>query len=177
MEIIMRSIVVAALAACLLSSCLSAGKAPRTLSNDDGSPDGQRSIAGASEIVEFAMPMGCSKVTGAMIYGSRYGYPTAPAEDFQVTVSKKDGTQASIELVPYSTFERASDKWYTITFKKPIKIKGDFVIAVNFNAQYDKGVYVSFDSTNGNKHSFTGSVSSMESSETGGEWMIRALVM
>jgi hypothetical protein len=170
------ALIIALLVSCALASCLGVSAAPQTLKYDDGSPDGKRSIAGASEIIQFKMPAGCTKVTGIMLYGSRYGYPTAPNEDFTITISKKDGTQASTELVPYSTFERGNDAWVTIPFKKPAKIKGDFVVAVNFNAEATKGVYVSYDTSAGNKYSFAGSVSDMSPAETGGEWMIRAMV-
>ncbi len=167
---------IAALAACIVSSCLSQGGIPRTIGFVDDTPDGQRSIGGAAKIVEFDMPDGCSRVNGIMLYGSRYGYPQAPAEDFTVTIAKADGSGAKDVKVPYGTIEWGNKKWYTITFKKPVKIRGKFLVAVDFNAQPTKGVYVSYDTSSGNAHSYVGSVTSKNLSEYGGEWMIKAMV-
>lgn len=167
---------IAVVVAFIASSCLSSGGVPRTIGFADDTPEGKRSIGGAAVIVEFEMPAGCSRVNGIMLYGSRYGYPQAPDEDFKVTIAKKDGSGAKDEMVPYATIERGNDKWYTITFEKPVKIKGAFLIAVDFNAQPTKGVYVSYDSSAGNKHSYTGSPGSKDLSDTGGEWMIKAMV-
>jgi len=171
----MQKMMILAAAVWLLSSCLGGG-VPQVLSYDDDLPNGKRSIAGASEIIEFTMPAGCSQVTGIMLHGSRYGFPQAPNEDFTITLAKRDGTQIHTELVPYSTFERGSERWYTIDFKKPVKVTGTFLVAVNFNAQQTKGVYVSYDTGSGCQHSYVGSLRDMEPATTGGEWMIRAVV-
>lgn len=162
----------------LIASCLgvSGGGVPQVLMYDDNLADGKRSIAGASEIIEFTMPSDCSEVYAVQLHGSRYGYPQPPDEDFTITIASKDGTPIHTELVPYGTFERGPETWVEMKLQKPVKVSGTFLVAFNFNAWQTKGIYVSYDSSQGCLHSYQGSIRNKQPAETGGEWMIRALV-
>ena len=166
------------LAISVMASCLSGsgGGAPQVLMYDDNLANGKRSIAGESEIIEFTMPAACSEITSVQLHGSRYGYPQPPDEDFTITIASKDGTPVHTELVPYGTFERGPETWAEMKLQKPVKMNGTFLVAFNFNAWQTKGVYVSYDSSQGCQHSYQGSIRNKKRAETGGEWMIRVLV-
>src|SRR3954462_8975082 len=61
---------------------------PNILKYGDGTAEGKKSIGGSGEMIRFELPEGVNKVTGIKIHASRYGYPQAPKEDFEVTFVK-----------------------------------------------------------------------------------------
>src|ERR1700689_1505065 len=51
----------------------------------DGKPDGKKSLGGTGEMIRFELPEGVTAVRGIKIHGSRYGYPQAPKENFEIS--------------------------------------------------------------------------------------------
>ena len=54
------------------------------LSYDDGSSEGKKSIAGSGHALIFEAPAEGCVLKAVRIYGSRYGYPRPPKEDFHI---------------------------------------------------------------------------------------------
>lgn len=146
-----------------------------SLKYHDGTADGKRSIAGTGEMITFGAPAG-TKIGAIRIHGSRYGVAKAPDESFLVYVQSGDQKRVlHTELVPYSTFERGEEKWVTVKFKEPVEVTPRFWVTLDFRAEKTKGVYVSYDSSTGGKHSRLG-LPGIKASETKdkGDWMIEA---
>lgn len=145
------------------------------LRRDDGKSDGQRSIAGGAEMVRFTLPEGDWKVKGIQLFGSRYGYPQPPAEDFQIHFFDEDLANVVVtEEAPYRLFRRGDPRWVRIQFKKPVEVPKEFWVGVQFNAQPTKGVYVHYDTSTGGKFSKVGSPEGTNHDvDFGGDWMIR----
>jgi len=144
------------------------------LSVDDGSSEGRKSIAGSGHAVMLDAPgEGCILKT-VSIYGSRYGYPRPPEEDFHIWVCDEEFNVIEDFEFPYSRFTREKTKW--VTFRvKPVAVPSTFVICAGFNPEQTKGVYVHYDdSSSGN--SYTGLPGKEMAVFNDGEWMIRAVI-
>lgn len=144
------------------------------LSVDDGSSDGKKSIAGSGHAVMFDAPgEGCILKT-ISIYGSRYGYPRPPKENFHIWVCDEEFNVIEDFPFPYSRFTRERAKWVTFRVKS-VEVPSTFVICAGFNPEQTKGVYVHYDnSSSGN--SYTGLPGKEMAVFNDGEWMIRAVV-
>jgi hypothetical protein len=143
----------------------------------DGQADGKQSFGGSGELIEFGLPSGGPAVAGLKIHGSRYGTPQAPDESFLIYFLDADRKRiVRTELAPYALFERGAETWVTVTFDEPVKLPEKFWVALDFRAGPRKGVYVSYDTSSGGKHSRVG-LPGMPVSETkfGGDWMIEAI--
>lgn len=164
---------------------IAANDAPKTelaktadsiLKYDDGKPDGKKSIAGTGQMIRFVAPEQNLKLKSLRLHCARYGTSKAPNEDVDVSiVSDDEATVLHTELVPYSRFKRGESRWTMIEFKEPVEVPEKFWIVVDFNAEQTKGVYLSFDTSSGGKHSKIG-VPGGESKPvtTGGDWMIQS---
>ncbi len=153
---------------------------PGELSYDDNKPAGKRSLGGSGEMIQYSLPADKltgdkGKITGIRIHGSRYGMPQAPAEDFVIYGLSEDESEVLFtETAPYKLFARGNEKWVDVKFKKPHEVPKTFWIAVDFKAHQTKGVYVSYDTKSGGKHSKTGLPGQQTSDvDFGGDWMIR----
>ena len=64
----------------------------------------------------------------------------------------------------------------TISFSRPVELPDHFWVVLDFRASGRKGVYVSYDTSSGGKHSRTG-LPGTPALETkfGGDWMIELL--
>jgi|GEM_PF-1709295 len=128
------------------------------LREDDGLMKGRKSIAGSGHFVKFQCPPGKWYLTAVEIYGSRYGYPQAPQEDWTFAVCGTDFKTVRAIRKPYSIFERASERWNKVDLPPlalPSYAEGetpkDFWVNVAFNPEQTKGVYLGYDAgTNGN---------------------------
>ena len=170
----MRSeIIVAVVLATSIS--LSAQTGSDTLMYGDGKPDGKKSLGGSGELIKFSLPTGKEKVKGIKIYGSRYGHPKPPDEDFTVYILSEDMKNiVYTEKAPYKLFERGANKWVEVKFKKPVETPTSFWICLDFNAQQTKGVYLSYDTSTGGQYSKTGLPGSeIQDVSFGGDWMIQ----
>src|ERR1035437_3829588 len=149
-----KMIVAATLA---ISIVVSAQTELDTLVYGDGKPDGKKSLGGSGEMMKFTLPTGKEKVKGIKIHGSRYGYPKPPDEDFSVYLLGENMTNiVHTEKAPYKLFERGENKWVEVKFKKPVEAPATFWVALDFNAQQTKGVYVSYDTSTGGQYSKMG---------------------
>lgn len=145
----------------------------------DNKPDGRKSIAGAGEMIRFELPTETGAVRAIRVHGSRYGYPQAPKEDFEVTILSSDMKEVlHTELVPYSLFKRAKKgRWTHVPFKKSADVPQSFWVVLDFNAEAKKGVYVSYDTSTKGKYSRVGTTDE-DAHETkfGGDWMVQVLL-
>jgi hypothetical protein len=174
-------IVVAAFLASLASVVVAQEKdtgATLVVKYGDGKADGKKSIAGAGEMIEFTIPNETQRLAGIRVHCARYGYPQAPDEDVEISlVSQEETDVLHTELVPYSKFKRGDSRWTTIKFKEPVEVPPTFWLILDFNAERTKGVYISYDTSTGGKHSRTG-LPGGESKAVrfGGDWMVQAML-
>ncbi len=154
-------------------------KTPTVLRYGDGKADGKKSMAGTGEMIRFEMPPGVDKIRGLRLHGARYGHPQPPAEDFEITLVSGDMDEIlHTEMAPYRLFKRGSSKWVRVMFDKPVELPETFWVVLNFNAAQTKGVYVSYDTSTGGKHSKIGLAGSEKTRPTDfkGDWMIQMLL-
>jgi len=143
----------------------------------DGQADGKQSLGGSGEMIEFALPRESVRVGGLRIHGSRYGMPHAPDESFLIFFLNQDRKSIlHTEMAPYSHFDRGPEKWVTTSFGRPVELPEHFWVVLDFRATQRKGVYVSYDTSSGGKHSRIG-LPGTPALETkfGGDWMIELL--
>jgi len=155
-------------------SSVVAVKATIELSHDDGSSDGKQSIAGSGHAVKFETPGERYVLNSVKIYGSRYGSPQAPAEDFHIWICDENRNIIKEFAFPYALFDRGAEQWVSMdTRGTPLPRK--FILYVGFDPHQTKGVYVHYDgSTRGN--SFVGLPGGRSEPFDKGEWMIHAVV-
>jgi hypothetical protein len=80
-------------------------------------------------------------------------------------------------MAAYSLFERGPERWVEITFERPVELPKTFWVVVDFRAHQSKGVYVSFDTSTGGRHSLVG-LPGLPTAKPrrGGDWMIEAVL-
>jgi len=144
------------------------------LSYDDGASGGRKSIAGGGHAVIFEAPAEGCILKAVRIYGSRYGHPGAPREDFHIWLCDKDFNVIEDFPFPYARFMRGNPRWVTLRVKD-IEVPSTFVICAGFDPEQTKGVYVHYDDS-GSGNSFTGLPGKEMPVFNEGEWMIRAVV-
>jgi RNA polymerase sigma-70 factor (ECF subfamily) len=159
-----------------------AGAVPKSAASDlhydNNKAAGKRSLGGSGEIIQFSLPGEKGRITGIRIHGSRYGMPQPPAEDFVIYGLSEDRSEVLFtETAPYKLFARGVERWVDVKFKKPRDVPKTFWIALDFKAHQTKGVYVSYDTSSGGKHSKTGLPGQpMADVDFGGDWMVRVKV-
>jgi hypothetical protein len=141
------------------------------LSHDDGRQAGKRSIAGSGHVVRFTVPGDSWYLTSVQVYGSRYGYPAPPREDFHVWLCDSDFKVITDFPQPYSKFRRANPHWVNLPVE-PTNVPSEFVICVAFNPTATKGVYVGHDKS-ASRNSFIGLAGQKDKPFDKGNWMIR----
>ena len=153
-----------------------ASETPSALKYGDGQADGKKSIGGSGELIEFSGATGSVKVAGVRIHGSRYGQAQPPQESFLIYFLNNDLTRIlHTEMAPYSLLERGPEEWVEISFEHPVDLPKTFWVALDFRATQSKGVYLSFDTSTGGKHSRVGLPGARTSKVTfGGDWMVEA---
>lgn len=171
---------VAAPPASLSAAEQASGATPTALKYGDGKADGKHSYGGNGEMIRFEMPEGVTKVRGIKIHGSRYGLPQAPDEDFEITFLNDDLDEIlHTEAAPYRLFKRGKEMWTRVNFKEPVELPKAFWIALNFNAQQTKGVYVSYDTSTKGEYSRVGLAGGEEPpkpTDFDGDWMVQVLL-
>lgn len=144
----------------------------------DGQADGKQSLGGSGEMIRFSASRAPARVAALRIHGSRYGLPDPPDESFLIYFLTEDrGRILHTEMAPYSLFERGEERWVEVKFEGPVEVPGTFWIAVDFRPHQTKGVYVSFDTSTGGKHSLVG-LPGLPTARPrrGGDWMIEAVL-
>ncbi|HWB07773.1 MAG TPA: hypothetical protein VG826_00915 [Pirellulales bacterium] len=147
---------------------------PLVLAHDDGKQAGKSSIAGGGHAVRFSVPDGSWYLTAVEIYGSRYGSPAAPNEDFHVWLCDDQLRAIADFPMPYVKFERGNPKWVKLRLD-PTNVPSKFIVCVGFNPAATKGVFVHYDGKDG-VNSLTGLPGSEPRAFTRGNWMIRTSV-
>jgi len=186
----MRTLILAPLLLALLAAAAPATK-PTEIAVDDGTPAGKKSIAGSGHAVVLDAPAAAAEakpgtsapggvmLTAVKIFGSRYGTPQPPAEDFSLWLCDADGKAVKEFKFPYKTFLRGDPKWVTLKLPEPAPLPaggdGKFILCVGFNPQQTKGVYVHYDK-HADGDSRTGLPGSLNDAFGQGDWMIRAVV-
>ena len=153
-------------------------EAPAVLKYGDGQADGKQSLGGSGEMIAFTAQAAPARVTGLRIHGSRYGQPDPPDESFLIYFLTEDRKRVlHTELAPYSLFERGPEQWVEVTFERPVELPKTFWVALDFRPHQTKGVYVSFDTSTGGRHSLVGLPGTPTSRpRRGGDWMIEAVL-
>ncbi len=144
---------------------------PMNLAHDDGRQSGKSSIAGGGHAVRFKIPGDSWYLTGVRIYGSRYGYPAPPKENFHIWLCDSDFKTIADFPQPYAKFKRGNPRWANSTLK-PTNVPSEFIICVGFNPTGTKGVYVGYDES-GTGNSFTGLAGKKGQAFNKGDWLIR----
>ncbi|MBN1816461.1 MAG: tetratricopeptide repeat protein [Sedimentisphaerales bacterium] len=146
----------------------------KELAVDDGKQAGKRSISGSGHAVRLESPADGCVLRGVRIYGSRYGSPQPPSENFYVWLCDEKFNILQTYPFPYSSFTRTDPRWVTLRVS-PTTLPGTFVLCAGFNPERTKGVYVHYDGQGSGK-SFTGLPGQEFRPFAEGEWMIRAIV-
>ncbi len=152
--------------------------APSVLKYGDGQADGKQSLGGSGEMISFSAAKAPARVAGLRIHGSRYGNPEPPDESFLIYFLTEDRQRIlHTEMADYSLFERGPEQWVEITFDRPVELPKTFWVVVDFRANQTKGVFVSFDTSTGGRHSLTGLPGTPTAKmRRGGDWMIEAVL-
>ena len=152
------------------------GRTPTILKYGDNKPDGRKSIAGAGQMIRFALPEGVTQVRGLRIHCARYGYPQPPKEDVEITFLTEDMTESlHTELVPYSLFKRTkANRWTTVPLDDTVDLPEKFWVVLNFSAERTKGVYVSYDTETKGQYSRVGfNEEDARETDFAGDWMVQ----
>lgn len=159
----------------ILETSLAANDQPVMLAQDDGKSAGQNSIAGSGHVVRFKIAQ-ATELIGVKIYGSRYGTPQPPQENFFVWLADMNQEVFATFEYPYSKFKRGEPKWYS--FKTDAtKLPEEFYLCVGFNPEKTKGVYVHHDAEAGGASYLGLPHDNVEfKAYDRGDWMIRAVV-
>jgi len=144
---------------------------PLGLEQDDGKPAGKRSIAGSGHAVRFQVTGETWYLTAVRIYGSRYGRPAPPKEDFHVWLCDANFKVIADFPFPYAKFTRGAPRWVALSVT-PTNVPAKFVVCVGFNPTATKGVYVHHDKE-GSGNSLTGLPGGQGRTFSQGDWLIR----
>jgi hypothetical protein len=145
------------------------------LARDDGKSAGSASIAGGGHAVRFEAPGDSYAVTEVRIYGSRYGYPAPPAENFHVWICDEDFKTISEHSFPYSKFPYGKSPRWVILKIKAQRVPQDFIVCAGFNPTGTKGIRVHRDAE-GSGYSLTGLPGQPPEDFAKGDWLIRVKV-
>ncbi len=121
----------------------------------DGPSDGKRSIGGSGHAVAFERPGPARFVEGVKIHAARYGHPKPPEEDFDLYVLDEEFEVLAKASFAYGTVERGDLDWYELCTPS-VEVPKTFHIALSFNSQRTKGIYLGYENASGKPHSFTG---------------------
>jgi len=119
---------------------------------DDGTAEGKRSTAGSGHAVLFQRPQEYRLLDRVDVFGSRYGTPQAPAEDFNIYVCDEDFSPLREFSRPYGLFQRGQNRWFNISVD-PASVPRRFYVCLSFNPTSTKGVYVAYDRNIAHSHS------------------------
>jgi beta-lactamase regulating signal transducer with metallopeptidase domain len=144
-----------------------------TLGYVDDTAESQRSLGASGHGVLFARPEKARFVEAVQMFGSRYGVPEAPDEDFHLYLLNDKYQVIADVPFPYSMVERGDMKWYTLE-TPAIEVPENFVVALAFNPHQTKGIYLGLDENVKETHSLVGLPDEgYEPWAKGGDWMVR----
>lgn len=142
--------------------------------------DSMRSFADSGHVVAFKRPAEMKSICAVKLFGARYGTPKPPKESFHIYLLDQDQKVLEQIPVPYSKIKRMEHKgelcWYTLEFPA-VEVPEKFFVAVWFNAEATKGVYLGMKKDVEKTHSYVGLPDKgFTKVEESYEWMIRAVV-
>ena len=117
--------------------------------------DDKRSLADSGHAVVFDRPEKARSVVAIQIYASRYGLPQPPNEDFHVWLLDKDRKVLKEFRIPYAKIARGPMRWYTLELPST-EVPERFCVALYFNAEQTKGIYLGVDKNVKESHSYFG---------------------
>jgi hypothetical protein len=141
----------------------------------DASND-KRSFADSGHAVMFQHAADMKSIVAVKLYCTRYGYPQPPRENFHIYLLDQNQKVLEQIAVPYGKIKRGQMEWQTIEFPA-IEVPDKFMVALWFNAEATKGVFVGVDKNVTETHSYGGLPDKgFHKVEQPYEWMIRAVV-
>ncbi|MBN1591013.1 MAG: hypothetical protein JW888_15980 [Pirellulales bacterium] len=147
----------------------------KVLSYGDGTAEGERSLGGSGHLIKFDLgkDSAVNQVVGLELFGSRYGDPEPPREDFHVYLLD-DKNEVIKELrYPYSKLKR-EQRWYAFDVP-PTTVTSRFSVALSFNPHRTKGFLLGYDTDIDASHSYTGLLArGFATVPKKYDWMVRA---
>jgi hypothetical protein len=135
-----------------------------------------RSFADSGHAVAFQRPAAAKSIVAVKMFCGRYGYPQAPRENFHIYLLDENKKVLEDIAVPYRKVARTDLKWQTIEFPA-VEVPEKFIVALWFNAEATKGVYIGMDKNVTSTHSLAGLPDKgFHKVDENYEWMIRAVV-
>ena len=125
------------------------------LSHVGDASDDQRSLGGSGHAVAFDRPEKAGAIVAIQIYASRYGLPEPPQEDFHVRLLDKDRKVLKDFPFPYAKIARGPMQWYTLGVPAT-EVPEHFYVALAFNPEQTKGIYLGLDKNVKESHSYIG---------------------
>ena len=113
------------------------------------------SLGGSGHAIAFKRPADAKYLASIQVYAGRYGMPQPPKEDFHVYVLDNDQKVIKDVPIPYARIERGPMRWYTIAMPA-IQVPERFYVALSFNPHQTKGIYLGFDKSVKESHSYFG---------------------
>ena len=145
------------------------------------SSNDKRSFADSGHAVAFQRSPEMKSIVAVKLFCGRYGYPEAPDENFHIYLLDQNQNVLEQVAVPYGRIERSKLRWQTIEFPA-IAVPEKFMVALWFNAEATKGVFIGMDKNVTETHSYAGLPDKgapgkhFTKVEQPYEWMIRAVV-
>lgn len=142
----------------------------------EDSSDAMRSFADSGYAVAFQRPAGMRSVVAVKLFAAHYGYTQPPKEDFHIYLLDQDQRVLEQIPVPYAKVERGELRWNTFTFPA-VEVPEKFFVALWFNAERTKGVYVGMDKKVKESHSDVGLPDKgFHKADQRYDWMVRTVV-
>jgi hypothetical protein len=139
------------------------------------SGDDQRSLADSGHAVAFQRPSGTKSIAAVKIFAARYGNLEPSKEEFHIYLLDQDKKVLEQIAVPYRKIDRGALRWYTLDFPA-INVPEKFFVALWFNAERTKGVFLGVKKDVSETHSYMGLPDQgFRKVEPSYEWMIRAV--
>lgn len=140
------------------------------------SSEKSQSFADSGHAVAFQRPMNMKSISAVKLFGTRYGAPEPPDEDFHIYLLDQSKKVLEHITVPYSKIERGDPRWYTIEFPA-VEVPGKFFVALWFKAEATKGVHLGKQTDVQETHSYVGLPDrGYDKVKDSYDWMIRAVV-
>lgn len=144
---------------------------PLVVKYDDDASEGKKSFSGGGHAVQFTAPAGEWYIRAVSLYGSRYGRPQPPPNQFDVALCDEQLKTIVTWKKPYATFERGDMKWVRMEVP-PTRVPVKFTVCFDFKPTATMGVYTGWDA-NSKGHSLVGTPGRPGEPFEEGDWMIR----
>jgi hypothetical protein len=146
----------------------------------DGKQDDMQSFADTGFAVAFQRPKDAKSIVAVEIYAARYGHPQPPNDDFHVYLLDQDKKVLEQIAVPYRKIARPEREgelhWYALEFPA-VDVPEKFFVALWFNAEQTKGIYLGMKKNGPPRHSYIGLPDKgYREIDKAGDWMVRAVV-